>query len=66
MLHSELPTDTWMVVNVAAGWRAISTHSCRRDAEIERDRRNRDQESKPFTACLVLEPVAERMSRPWR
>jgi hypothetical protein len=66
MLSSRLPTDTWMVIDVRAGWRAISLHSCRRDAEIERDKRNQGVTVKPFTACLVLEPVAERMSRPWR
>ena len=66
MLRSGLPTDTWMVVDVRAGWRAISVHACQRDAEIERDKRNKGVTIKPCTACLVLEPVAERMSRPWR
>jgi hypothetical protein len=55
-----------MVVDVRAGWRAISVHACQRDAEIERDKRNKGVTIKPYTACLVLEPVAELMSRPWR
>jgi hypothetical protein len=66
MLSSQLPTDTWMVIDARAGWRPVSVHPCRRDAEIERDRRNQTVTTAAYTACLVLEPVAERMSRPWR
>ena len=62
--NRELPIGTWMVVD--ARWRAISLHACRRDAEIERDKRNKGVTIQPYSACLVLEPVAERMSRPWR
>ena len=62
--NRELPIDTWMVVD--ARWRAISVHACRRDAEIERDKRNKGVTIEPYSACLVLEPVAERMSRRWR
>lgn len=66
MLSPRLPTDTWMEVDRTAGWRAVSLQSCRRDAEIERDGRNHGVTIKPYTAGLVLEPVAGRMSRPWR
>ena len=62
----ELPTDTWMVIDATARWRSASVHSSRHDAEIERDQRNQGLTNKRYTACLVLEPVAERMFRPWR
>ena len=47
MLRSGLPTDTWMVVDVRAGGRAISVHAYQRDAEIERDKRNKGVTIKP-------------------
>jgi hypothetical protein len=60
----ELPIDKWVVVD--ARWRAVSVHASRRDAEVERDKRNKGVSVKSYSACLVLEPVAERMCRPWR
>lgn len=63
MLSPRLPTDTWMEVDRTAGLRAVSLQSC--GAEIERDGRNQGVTIKPYTAGLVLEPVAGRMSRPW-
>jgi len=62
MLSPQPPTDTGMPVDAA--WRALSLH--RHDAEIERDGCNQDVTIKLYTERLVLEPVAERMSRPWR
>jgi hypothetical protein len=64
MPSPQLPTDTGMLVGAA--WRATSVHSSRQNAEIERDRCNREVTIKPYTVCLVIEPVAERMPRPWR
>jgi hypothetical protein len=58
------PPLTWIVVEQKLpGGRArlISKHASQQEAEAERDRRNSGRAERPFTACILLEPVAQRM-----
>jgi hypothetical protein len=58
-----LPLDTWMVVEPIThnAMKPVSLHATQEEAEGERDRRNKDLTHPRFSACIVLEPVAERM-----
>jgi hypothetical protein len=59
-----LPLNTWIVVEQKSpGSRArlVSKHATQTEAEAERDRRNRGLAERAFAACIVLEPVAQRM-----
>ena len=65
MRQSELPLETWMVVNIAQDkWNVVSTHTSRDAAEAERDRRNEPLAQPHYSACIAFEPIAERMGRP--
>ena len=57
---SNLPVGVWVVVDVRAR-DIVSTHDAQRDAEAERDRRNRNGEGKPFNALIAIQPVAHGM-----
>lgn len=64
MTLKSVPIDTWMVVDVAFnGWNVVSTHESQNAAERERDTRNEGLARQRYTACLVLEPVAQGMGR---
>jgi hypothetical protein len=55
---------TWVVVEQrlpGGRMRLISKHASQEEAEAERDRRNRGSTERPLTACILLEPVAQRM-----
>jgi hypothetical protein len=55
---------TWVVVEQKLpGGRArlISKHASQKEAEAECERRNSGRTERPFTACILLEPVAQRM-----
>jgi hypothetical protein len=41
--------------------RLISKHESQKQAEAEFDRRNSGCAKRPFFACILLEPVAQRM-----
>jgi len=41
--------------------RLVSKHESQKDAEAECDRRNSGRADRPFCACILLEPVAQRM-----
>jgi hypothetical protein len=60
-----LPCGTWLVIEAGArdkGPLIVSRHASCQEAEAERDRRNRNAgEPHHFQACLVLEPIAQRM-----
>jgi hypothetical protein len=59
-----LPLNTWIVVEQPSPGslaRLVSKHLTQREAEAECDRRNRGLTQRAFTACIVLEPVAQRM-----
>jgi hypothetical protein len=58
-----LPLDTWMVIkhSSARDVTLISRHRTQRAAEAERDRRNRSSSDRTYQACIVLEPIAQRM-----
>jgi hypothetical protein len=59
-----LPCGTWLVIESGArdqGPLIVSRHASCQEAEAERDRRNRDASELHFQACLVLEPIAQRM-----
>ena len=64
MATRNLPLNTWIVVEQAPsreGPALISTHDCQRAAEVECDRRKRASPERPYQACILLEPIAERM-----
>ena len=65
MLSPQLPTATWIGVDVLACWQAISVHSCRCGAEIERDGRNQSVTNNSYAAYLVLDSVPEWIVWPW-
>lgn len=55
---------TWVVVEQKLpGGRAriISRHGSQKEAEAECDSRNSGRAERPFSACMLLEPVAQRM-----
>ena len=58
-----LPLNTWIVIEQKSPGKAklISKHPSQKDAETERDRRNRGQVDCRFIACKLVEPVAQRM-----
>jgi hypothetical protein len=64
-MHSgQLPLNTWIVVDgnySIDGAALVSQHETQREAETERDRRNHDVNCSRYAACLIVEPVAERM-----
>jgi hypothetical protein len=61
-----LPLHTWMVVEQRSLKIAtlISMHTTQSEAEAERDKRNQGLRKPRFGACILVEPVAQRMSRP--
>jgi hypothetical protein len=54
---------TWVVLEqkLAGRARLISKHTSQKEAEAECDRRNSRRAERPFFACILLEPVAQRM-----
>jgi hypothetical protein len=68
MEMSTVPLDTWMVVEPTShkAIRLVSLHATQEEAEAERDRRNRNLARPRYSACIALEPVAERMGRALR
>jgi hypothetical protein len=55
---------TWVVVEQklpGARTRLISKHASQKEAEAECDSRNSGRAERPFAACILLEPVAQRM-----
>jgi hypothetical protein len=64
MTNRNLPLNTWMVIrqrSPAKDVALVSRHDTQRAAEAERDRRNEDSLDRPYRACIVLEPIAQRM-----
>jgi hypothetical protein len=64
MSDNKLPLDTWMVVEQSAPDKTpsiVSEHQSQAEAEVERDRRNRGPAAPRYRACIVLEPIAQRM-----
>jgi len=64
MTTRNLPLDVWMVVRQRSSWKdvaLVSKHETQRAAEAERDRRNRASSDRPYRACKILEPIAQRM-----
>ena len=60
----DLPLNTWMVVEQGATGhdvRLVSQHSSQAEAEKERDKRNQALSAPHYNACIVLEPIAQRM-----
>jgi hypothetical protein len=66
MTMSGLPLHTWMVVEQHSSKieTPISMHTTQRAAEAERDKRNQGLPKPRYGACIIVEPVAHRMSRP--
>jgi hypothetical protein len=64
MTTHDLPLNTWMVVEQHSAWAdvaLVSEHETQGAAEAERDRRNSASRERPYRACLVLEPIGQRM-----
>jgi hypothetical protein len=64
MTTRNLPLNTWVVVeqrSPEARLTLVSKHATQREAEAERDNRNQGEGKPHFTACIVLEPIAQRM-----
>ena len=69
MTMRHLPLNTWLVVEERSPGRrspgrrltVVSKHTTQREAEAERDKRNQGQPKLRFAACIVLEPIAQRM-----
>jgi hypothetical protein len=64
MSSHHLPCGTWLVIEPGAldgGPLLVSQHASCGEAEAERDRRNRNASEPHFQACMVLEPIAQRM-----
>jgi hypothetical protein len=60
----KLPLDTWIVVDQSADEitpTIVSMHSSQAEAKTARDRRNRNLARARYRACIVLEPIAQRM-----
>jgi len=54
----------WVVLEQklpGGGARLVSKHESQKEAEAECDRRNSGHAEHPFSACILLEPVAQRM-----
>jgi hypothetical protein len=62
---SDLALDTWIVIEQRSSKIAtlISMHTTQGEAEAVRDKRNEGLPKPRYSACIVLEPVAQRMSR---
>ena len=60
MKLTELPLDTWVVVEPVMGneVKLMSKHATQRDAEAECDKRNRGLKTPRFRAFKALEPIA--------
>jgi len=59
-----LPRNTWLVIAQQTPQTRptlVSEHRTQHEAEAERDRRNRGQAGPCYRACMVLEPIAQRM-----
>jgi hypothetical protein len=56
----DLPLDTWMVIEPAAGGevKLLSRHATQRQAEAERDRRNEGLRQPRYRAIKTLAPIA--------
>jgi hypothetical protein len=64
MSSHNLPRDTWLVIEHPASDgvpQLVSQHASCREAEAERDRRNKNASEAHFQACIVLEPIAQHM-----
>jgi hypothetical protein len=64
MSPHDLPLNTWMVIEQHSAWKSValvSQHESQGAAEAERDRRNCDSPDRPYRACLLLEPIGQRM-----
>ena len=56
--------NTWMVVEQGSSDNdvtLISRHATQGEAEAERDKRNEGSHEPHYSACIVLEPIAQRM-----
>ena len=56
----DLPLDTWVVVEPEAGVdvKLLSTHATQRQAEVERDKRNKGMRPPRFSAINTLAATA--------
>jgi hypothetical protein len=60
----DLPLNTWLVVerkSPGARLTLVSKHAWQREADAERDKHNQGLAEPHFSACMVLEPIAQRM-----
>ncbi len=60
MKVTELPLDTWVVVEPVNAYEVnlLSKHATQHQAEAERDQRNKGLKAPRFRAVKALEPIA--------
>jgi hypothetical protein len=60
MKLADLPLDRWLVIEPLAGddVKLVSTHDAQKEAEVERDKRNRGLAYQRYRAIKTLAPVA--------
>lgn len=60
MKLTELPLDTWVVVEPVASdeVKVLSKHTSQDEAEVERDRRNQGLKSPRYSAMRAFAPIA--------
>jgi hypothetical protein len=60
MKLAELPLDQWLVVEPLAfnEVKLVSTHAAQKEAELERDKRNKGLDRHRYWAIKTLAPVA--------
>ena len=60
MKLAELPLDRWLVVEPLAfnELKLVSTHDAQKEAEVERDKRNKDVGRHRYWAVKTLAPIA--------
>ncbi len=64
MTTRKLPLNTWMVIQHLSSWKdvaLVSKHDTQGAAEAECDKRNKTALDRPYRACIILEPIAQRM-----
>jgi len=62
-----LPLETWIVIDrTRDSGHIVSSHATQDEAEGERDKRNEGMSGAQYGACIIIEPVAQGMCRPWR
>jgi hypothetical protein len=60
---SQLPLHTWIVIEHRSldDFALVSQHASQREAESARNERNKHHPLPRYSACMLVDPIAERM-----